>query len=56
MQLTTTIHFDGQCAAAFEFYEQQLGAQIEFALTWGDSPMADTVGIPWEINCERLQS
>ena len=47
MRVTTTLHFDGRCAAAFEFYEERLGAKLEFALTWGDSPMADQAPPEW---------
>jgi len=32
--------FDGQCVAAFPFYERCLGGKIVTMLTWADSPMA----------------
>jgi PhnB protein len=32
--------FNGQCEAAFRFYERCLGGQIVVMLTWADSPMA----------------
>jgi len=32
--------FDGQCEAAFKFYERCFNGKIEFLLRWGDSPMA----------------
>ena len=35
--------FDGQCEAAFKFYEQCLGGKIEAMITNGNSPMADQV-------------
>ncbi len=35
--------FDGQCEAAFKFYEQCLGGKIEAMITNGNSPMADRV-------------
>lgn len=34
------LSFDGQCEAAFKFYERCLNGKITFMLTWGDSPMA----------------
>jgi PhnB protein len=32
--------FNGQCEAAFRFYERCLGGKIVVMLTWADSPMA----------------
>ena len=32
--------FNGQCEAAFRFYERCLGAKIAVMLTWVDSPVA----------------
>ena len=43
MQLNTYLVFNGQCEAAFKFYEQCLGGKIEIMMTHGDSPIADTV-------------
>jgi PhnB protein len=43
-----TLHFNGQCEAAFRFYEQCLGAKIAFMLTWADSPMAAEAPAGWE--------
>jgi PhnB protein len=43
MQLSTGLIFNGQCAAAFKFYEQLLGGKIQTLMTWGESPMADQV-------------
>ena len=37
---SVSLHFNGQCEAAFKFYEKCLGAKIAFMLTWGNSPMA----------------
>jgi len=39
--------FDGQCEAAFKFYERCLDGQITYMLTWGDSPMAKDVPPEW---------
>ena len=40
MKLNTHLNFNGNCAEAFKFYEQHLGAKTLFALTYGASPMA----------------
>jgi PhnB protein len=40
MRLNAHLTFNGQCAAAFGFYERCLGGTIELMLTYGDSPMA----------------
>jgi PhnB protein len=42
-----SLTFNGQCAAAFKFYERCLGAKIAYMLTWGDSPMASRVPPGW---------
>jgi len=47
MQLSTNLVFNGQCKAAFKFYEQCLGGNIQTMMTWGDSPMADNVPAEW---------
>jgi PhnB protein len=48
MQLTTHVSFQGQCEAAFKFYETCLGAKVNFLMTWGESPMADQAPRGWE--------
>jgi PhnB protein len=47
MQLHPMLTFNGQCEAAFKFYEQCLGGKIRTMMTWGDSPMADQVPSDW---------
>jgi len=47
MQLSTSLNFNGECEAAFNFYEQCLGGKIQTMMTWGDSPMADHVPSEW---------
>src|SRR2546422_6538623 len=47
MQLSTSLNFNGQCEAAFKFYDQCLGGKIQTMMTWGDSPMADQVPSEW---------
>lgn len=41
MKLNPHLNFNGQCAEAFKFYEQHLGAKPLFSITYKDSPMAD---------------
>ena len=41
MQLNPYLNFDGQCEAAFKFYERVLGGKITFSMTWGEMPGAD---------------
>jgi len=47
MQLTPYLNFNGQCQAAFQFYQQCLGGQIELMMTHVDSPIADQVPPEW---------
>jgi PhnB protein len=42
-----TLFFNGQCEAAFRFYEKCLGGQLAYLLTWGDSPMAKDAPPEW---------
>ena len=41
MELTPHLNFNGQCEAAFKFYEKALGGNINFMMKYGESPMAD---------------
>jgi len=43
MQLNTYLFFDGECEAAFKFYEQCLGGKIDEMMTYGDSPMSEEI-------------
>lgn len=43
MQTNTYLLFNGNCAAAFKFYEQCLGGKIASLSTYGESPMAKHV-------------
>jgi PhnB protein len=47
MKLNPCLTFNGQCEAAFKFYQQCLGAKIQTIMTWGESPMADKVPAEW---------
>src|SRR5206468_9818920 len=48
MVVNTYLSFNGQCEAAFTFYEQCLGARIGPIFRYGGSPMADTVPAEWQ--------
>ena len=39
--------FNGQCEAAFRFYEKCLGGKIVFMMSYGDSPMAGETPALW---------
>jgi PhnB protein len=41
------LSFDGQCEAAFQFYERCLNGKIAFMLRWGESPMAKDAPAEW---------
>jgi len=41
MLLNPYLLFNGECEAAFKFYERCLGAKIEAVITYAESPMAD---------------
>ena len=47
MEMNTYLLFNGQCEAAFKFYEQHLGGKITHMQTHGDSPMAEHVSPEW---------
>ncbi len=43
MQSNPYLSFNGQCEAAFKFYEQVLGGRITYSQTWGTSPACDAM-------------
>jgi PhnB protein len=47
VQLSPYLLFNGQCEAAFKFYEKCLGGKIEAIFTFGQSPMAQQVPVEW---------
>jgi PhnB protein len=47
MKLSTHLTFNGQCEAAFAFYERCLGGKIDTMIAYGDSPMAELVPAEW---------
>ncbi len=42
-----SLSFDGQCEAAFRFYERCFGGKIRLLLAWRDSPMAKDAPPEW---------
>ena len=47
MQLSSYLHFNGQCEAAFKFYEQVLGGKIEGMMKHAGSPAEEHVPAEW---------
>jgi PhnB protein len=47
MRLNPYLTFDGQCEAAFRFYEGCLGGKIVMMMTYGESPLADQAPPGW---------
>jgi PhnB protein len=47
MQFTPYLNFNGDCEAAFRFYERVLGGKIEIMQTHGESPIAGEVPPTW---------
>ena len=43
MQSNTYLFFDGECKAAFKFYEECLGGKIDAMMTYGDAPMSEEI-------------
>ncbi len=47
MQLNSYLMFDGNCEAAFKFYEQCLGGKITMMMTHKEAPSAENVSPEW---------
>jgi PhnB protein len=47
MQLNSYLLFNGQCEAAFKFYEQCLGGKIVGIMTYGDSRRSQQAAPEW---------
>jgi PhnB protein len=47
MQLSTYLFFDGNCEAAFKFYEKILGGKIQAMMTHAGSPAEAHVPAEW---------
>jgi PhnB protein len=48
MQVNPHLSFDGQCEAAFKFYEQCLGGQLGAIFRYAGTPLADQVPADWQ--------
>ena len=48
MKLLTYLNYGGNCAQAFRFYEQHLGAKITMMMTHGEAPNATDVAPDWK--------
>src|SRR5262245_50375388 len=48
LQPRLSLSFDGNCEAAFRFYEKSLDARIAFMLKWGESPASAEVPAHWQ--------
>jgi len=47
MRLNPHVTFDGQCEAAFKFYEKALGGKIAMMMTYQDSPLGEQMPANW---------
>jgi PhnB protein len=47
MKMNPYLTFNGQCEAAFKFYEKCLGGKITIMMPYGDSPMAKQIPSDW---------
>ena len=47
MELNTYLHFNGNCAEAFKFYEKSLGGKILMMMTHADAPPELKVPDEW---------
>ena len=48
MQLNPYLSFNGECEAAFKFYEQCLGGQLGAIFRYAGTPLADQVPADWQ--------
>jgi PhnB protein len=48
MQVSPYLSFNGQCEAAFTFYEQCLGARLGAIFRYAGTPMAEQVSADWQ--------
>ncbi|MES1981771.1 MAG: VOC family protein [Pseudomonadota bacterium] len=55
MKLNPYLNFNGQCAAAFKFYEQCLGGTNLMMMTHGASPMAAQTPPEWHDKIMHAQ-
>ena len=47
MRITPHLNLNGQCRAAFEYYQTVLGGTIQITLSYGESPLAGSFDARW---------
>jgi PhnB protein len=47
MEMSPYLFFNGQCEAAFKFYEKVLGGKIQAMMTFEGTPMGEQVSPEW---------
>jgi len=47
MRLNPYLMFNGQCEAAFKFYEKCLPGKVVMMMTYGDSPLSKQAPLEW---------
>lgn len=47
MQTSLHLNFNGECEAAFRFYERTLGGKVDFLMPYEGSPAAEQVPAEW---------
>jgi len=55
MHVNTYLHFKGNCAEAFAFYEAAAGGKVVMSQTFGDSPMEAPAGMKDKIVHARIR-
>ena len=48
MQMNPYLSFNGQCEAAFKFYEQCLGARLGLIFRYAGTPLSNDVPAGWQ--------
>jgi len=54
MNINPYIHFHGNCAEAFRFYQQCLGGELGM-MTWGETPNSENVTAEWRDKITHAQ-
>lgn len=54
MNINPYIHFHGNCAEAFRFYQQCLGGELGM-MTWGETPASEQVDASWRDKITHAQ-
>lgn len=55
MKLNPYLSFDGDCEAAFKFYERVLGGKIGDKMTWGESPEKMESPADWDSKIMHME-